>query len=224
MKRIQANFNEGDSFVEVMCYSADGSQSRKELTVSDFAAVLTSHTGARYFNLGKLPSGYYDAAFATNDTFKIVLTIPAGRQSTLYFGKPVVVPFPALAFKFNVQGRKLVKTYCFAVGDNEQLYRYPFGNVSTDGVVCWGSNQDVLCGNYTTLFDTQLLPIKFIGSDSNSDYAGLGSHFSKETGCSCISELIKKLSSMEYFDKLFLVPTKRTMFLRDLLGYEDNYS
>ena len=79
---------------------------------------------------------------------------------------------PSLVFHFKVDGETISNTQVYvlkdeAPADSSKLYRYPFGNVSREGLVCWGANRLPKIRELKNLEEAMML---FIQSRGNSDY------------------------------------------------------
>lgn len=164
--KIELEILNNDGTVEIRQASAnellkiiDSSQKRKKSEIIDsnllpngLVRVLESHDRLvkGYFvhtKKGIVPFRYYDKIFLIKD-------------------------FCPLLFYIVVDREKILKSYVYVLKDtsisNEmQIYKYPFGNVSRDGHICFGNNSLPLIKGPKDL--EQVISI-FFASSSNDDY------------------------------------------------------
>lgn len=121
--------------------------SRKEILFRDFLNMINeSYISQGMIHLGKLPRGYYDGRIDVNENgFECLVVVPEGIKPIIYYDKVYTIPFPSLLFFFRIQSGILKYSNVYAlkkdnVDDNDYVYHYPFGNVHSDGSICWGSN------------------------------------------------------------------------------------
>lgn len=139
------------------------------------ALVKSSVKKAAKVPVGKIPFGYYDAAVGEEQgklCAEVVTVLPPGRQILQYEKTMYDVCLPSLVFKFNITQGRIYSTYVYVMkddvpADDSRLYRYPFGNVSVDGHVCWGAN---VLPDISELKSLEEVMTLFVQSPCNNDY------------------------------------------------------
>ena len=216
MRRVISEFSDNSQAVTVTLYNENVAE-RKTITFDNYVKFLLDHRAEQeLFRLPSLPKGYYAGSLSPSDasTFKCTVVIPAAVNAMSFMGQNYIVPYPALLIKFCVTKGYQNSTVCYALDtdtptDNSKLYQYPFGNVSTEGKVCWGSNT---LPNLPSLHDVDKLVRIFYNSDSNSDYWGVNHHvkeWSKKDRT--LGKFLTYLSKKEIFPKKLLVPKELTV-------------
>lgn len=177
--------------------------------------------------VGRIPFGYYDAAVGSkNGKFcaEAVTVLPAGKQIIQYEESRYDICMPSLVFCFVVVEGRIQNAKVYAVMDEKpedksRLYRYPFGNVSETGNVCWGSNRLPLVKELKDLEEAMML---FIQSGTNSDY------FKSKEYCGhedmTLRQLYEMLKDLDSYPEKYLVALKqqkREMRLGDLLTWKN---
>lgn len=179
----------------------DGFVEEKILPLEKYLAVLGDCTllkSNEKVHVGRVPSGYYDARVSADapDTFNAVLVYKEQKRAMAYGGKHWVVPFPALAFLFKVRKGILESGYAYALATDEpedqtELFRYPFGNVSRDGKICFGN---IKFPKLEKLSDADIVSDEFFMGETNGDYF---------TGKNAVAynqaEMLSRLKKEEHF-------------------------
>lgn len=176
--------------------------------------------------VGKIPFGYYDAQISEEQgkfCADMVAVLPAGKQMMRYENTFYDISIPSLVFRFEVFREKIVKTDVYAMKDEaprdkSRLYRYPFGNVSMAGRVCWGGNKLPDIRDLKGLEEAMML---FIQSPCNSDYFR-GNEYCGHAELS-LRELFEKLKDEEAYPDDYLVALKegrKNMTLGDLVSWK----
>ncbi len=128
----------------------DGMTKHKTVLIDDLIAALTS---AHKINTGVLPrstrffSGSRSKYRIGLETISRVRNFGVYSRSIADDGKKCKIkriPFPACLFVFDINGTKIVGTKVFALRsfisqENDELCKFPFGNIYAGGRVCWGS-------------------------------------------------------------------------------------
>lgn len=230
MRRISIVLDE--SFNQANCYECaqvtieeKGGQKRSRLvTIGSLLRAMTRSTVRRRTSIpiGKIPFGYYESEVGENQgklCATVITVLPASRQMIQYENTMYDVYLPSLVFRFEVDCEMLRSTSVYVLkdetpSDKSKLYRYPFGNVSMEGRVCWGSNVLPRIKELKTLESVMML---FIQSPGNSDY------FKGKEYCGhkdyTLRQLLEKLKDEETYPGNFLVPLKRNgknVLLKDL--------
>ncbi len=178
--------------------------------------------------VGKIPFGYYDAQVSEEQgkfSADMVAVLPAGKQMMRYEDTLYDVSVPSLVFRFEVVREKITTTDVYVMRDEKptdksRLYRYPFGNVSMQGRVCWGRNTLPAIHDLKGLEEAMML---FIQSPCNTDY------YKGEQYCGhkelSLRELFEKLKDEEAYPDDYLVGLKTekgNMTLGDLVTWRCN--
>lgn len=103
--------------------------------------------------------------------FAAAILVCAERRRIVYFNDVFEVPHPDLIFFFKVKNRKVLDSRVFAVKSeliekDAELCCFPFGNVYSDGTICWGSNT---LPDIDKPLKLEQLPYLFFDSPYNGD-------------------------------------------------------
>lgn len=175
--------------------------------------------------VGRIPFGYYDATLGEDQGMmcaEVVTVLPAGRQIIQYEDTRYDVCLPSLVFHFDIVRGRVSSTDVYAMKDEaptdrSRLYRYPFGNVSTSGRVCWGVN--VLPG-ISGLKSLEEVMTLFVQSPCNNDYYD-GKEYCNHKDFT-LRQLFEMLKDEESYPENYLVSLKkgkRYMYLKDLISW-----
>ena len=194
--------------VELRNYYSDGREERKCVKFSDFRQILAAkenHTSIANVSMNvipDLPKGYYKGAVGEQgeNSFKVLIVIPAGRRMLNYYGDNMEVPFPELLFSSTVVNGNQVDSRMFVINSNKlsaetKLYHYPFGNVYGDGHICWGNN---VINGIKKMSDVDRIVVNFFGSETNDDL------FVPSHGIRTQRELLKKIEEEVVFPEKYL--------------------
>lgn len=137
----------GYLYFDVKVKRTDGSEEEKRLSLEDYLILFQEGTKKTtdYREVVKLPKEVSWAAQGENrDDFKAVVMLPEKVRPVFYMGQIIPdVPFPALCAYVEAKNGERARTRLFAVkelGMDAELFRYPFGNVSSiDGNCCFGN-------------------------------------------------------------------------------------
>lgn len=211
----------------VVITGADGKKISRIVTVESLIRALCNSATLPKVNItvGEIPFGYYDAQVSEVQgkfSADMVAVLPAGKQMMRYEETYYDVSIPSLVFRFSVEREKLVKTEVYAMKDetptdHSHLYRYPFGNVSESGRVCWGGNQFSDIRSLKSLEEAMML---FIQSPGNADYFD-GKRYCGHAEIS-LRELFERLKDEETYPEDYLVALKqnrKNMTLGDLVTW-----
>lgn len=176
--------------------------------------------------VGKVPFGYYDAAVGRKKgrlCADVATVLPAARQLIQYEESRYDICMPSLFFFFKVEEGKVSNTQVYAVKDEKptdgsRLYRYPFGNVSEAGNVCWGTNK---LPDIRELKDLEEVMMLFIQSRGNSDFFRGREYCGHED--MTLRQLYEMLKDRESYPEEYLVAVrkgKKEMRLGDLLSWK----
>lgn len=228
---IKLGNNEPDATVVM---ESDGIKTQKVVSIDELASSLAS---THKVSTGIIPRGtrYFSGA---NKNFNICIET-AGRQR-LFFAdfyskrelaqaqglpfKPeqLTVPFPPLLFFFQIKGGKIRDTIVLAVKqtlsrETDQLYRFPFGNTSADGRVCWGNNK---LPEIKTPMDLVAVMSTFLDAPFNGDLLDnrtVSPFNDGETKIKDFWELIRYVSGKEKFPEEALYPIgKFNSFIKEI--------
>ncbi len=154
-----------------------------------------AHVGARF-----LPPTTIDAYVCDERTYRIAWFVNGKKRCFFYGEGHYEIPFPALVFVLDVNKGCVRQKSVYAVkrGD-DQLYMYPFGNVSESGGICMG-NIHVDFSNGPEVFAEEF----FLGK-TNDDYYSPGNHTVPKWSQ---SKLVENLEKLDTFPDEWLLPTK----------------
>lgn len=213
---------------QVTTEDENGMKQSRLVTVASLMEAFMKSAVQRLENVpvGGIPFGYYDAAVGSrNGKFcaETVTVLPAGKQMIQYEESRYDICMPSLVFCFKVEEGRISNTRVYVVKDvkptdRSRLYRYPFGNVSETGCVCWGNNR---LPSVRKLKDLEEAMMLFIQSRGNSDY------FKSKEYCGhegmTLRQLYEMLKDRESYPDEYLVAMKqgkKGMCLGDLLSWK----
>ena len=212
--KCTATFTDKSADVFLTISKADGSQVQKTVPFEKFVDVLKKEDeirGRKISRMGKLPHGFIDGGVDGED-MEVLIHVPKGIRPLEYFGTTYVIPWPDLVFYLHSSKGKVTKSCLFCVDEvpNEKtkLLYYPFGNVHSDGRICWGQN---VLPKVRCLCDYDKVVSLFFSADTNDD---LYETFKLEQGRKkkelTQRELLETLKSMKEFPVKCLRDTGRT--------------
>lgn len=203
------------NYMDVMSEFEDGTVTKKKVSAKELAYSLSAATTNEYIHIGRMPKGYYDSRIdATGkDCFDIVLTTDAGIYPVQYLNEPPkLIPFPKLAFRFSFMNGQLKDSLCFALKTGSPvLYHYPFGNVYSNGKICWGGHS---FDGITKLHHSEQVARKFYELATNDD---LWSSTYVHGHAPILSAVYNELAGMETFPEEWLFPASGEGTIDELL-------
>lgn len=162
--------------------------------------------------------GFYLGSESQNGSRRAIFYLPAERRVMRYqtTETPYVFEFPGLVFYMETRKNKVdvsamrifaVKEKTLAeIGSDTKLYHYPFGNVYSDGRICWGSTQMPMIESFN---DLKKIILTFFGSVTNDDLFHKNEKIKKEIACQ--RELLEFLVKEDEFPNELLVDTGKTL-------------
>lgn len=213
MEMLAKIYGNNSQLVEVEITGDNGEVQRKVITFSDFVSGLTESNvqGDDYITIGALPQGYVNGKRSTtcDTTFKCLIRVPKGKKVFMYYDSTYVIPFPQLVFEIEVTCGAVTKSNCFALRDGEDLLsHYPFGNVFSEGRICWGSTQ---LPKINKMCELDQIVALFFGSVTNDDLYQAGATVAKTEETITQRGLITSLLNKDEFPQELLVHTKKTL-------------
>lgn len=170
-----------NSDVTVSYIDKNGSKVTKSISVEDFIFAVSNKV---LLNTGLLSRGIRQF-YATGDIKVVTIEIPPKIRDVLYGEETELireVPFPGLLFIFKLCKSSVARSWCFAIkeplsNENIKLFHFPFGNVHSNGDICWG-NDNKLDSSYNPSVIGALVT-KFLNSPFNNDlwYVGKSSEY-----------------------------------------------
>jgi len=210
------HIEKGSSYADVTVHYEGGrveSYSVKDVDVVEVFNVCYKPDASR---LGQLPDGYVDALYVDSENFKVCIEVPAGIRNITYYGDVFFIPFPALLFRLTVSKGKIVSSKVVAEL-NGYCYCYPFGNVYTDGRICWGSTA---LPKITCLSDVNQVIQLFFGSETNNDLYSAGRNVPNKKQYVNQRGLFEFLEKKLKFPKRDLIPTfpwRKSEFINQMM-------
>lgn len=178
----------------------NGREIIKVISLEDYLGLLGSSVRETvtysWIPEGFFPEGYLGGAFADTKNYTAVWRVPARKRTINHFraGRNLV-PFPEMVFSVNVSGGR-ASGRVFAV-KRDNLYQYPFGNVSTSGSICMGNIDVDMIEEGPSAFEED-----FFAGVTNDDYFQPGVYVNlKGTQV----DLIKRLVDKDKFPDKWLV-------------------
>lgn len=205
----------GNTCMHVTFTDMNGMESSKLLSMEDYIRIINHgvyRTDSEYCRIGTLPAHYYDGSVSKEDgTFKVCLFYPADKRAISFGGKHWFVPFPALVFFYDVKKGVLTNRMCFAVQTDNinydtPLMRYPFGNVSPSGNICYGN----IALNIPDIGQVEEAVDAFFMSVTNNDYYSEIAGMRQE-------KLLGKLKNSDVYPSEWLLGTEAYATVGDLL-------
>jgi hypothetical protein len=166
--------------------TADGGKQIKIIDPEDFASAMANQSKVE---TGLLPANA--RYFASNGQLSTIILETKPHVRKLYILREHLdVPIPGCLMQVTTVNEKssnksISQTYFHCYTDpvlsrNTELYRFPFGNVFSDGRICWGS---VVLPKLAELYQLGALPELFLNTTFNGHIdTGIFNPFSKEVG------------------------------------------
>lgn len=201
-------------YFDVKVTTDDGACVEKRISLEEYLDLWQEGTKKveEYREVVRLPEEVVWCAQGENrDDFKAVIMLPEKVRPVFYVGQIVPnVPFPALCAYVEVRKGERIGTRLYAVkekGEDAELFRYPYGNVSShDGSCCFGNIQ--VTGIRDATEAVKVLDA-FLEGETNGDlFNGNVAKFKTQ------SEAYESLRGKKKFPKGLLVGTGRRV--RDL--------
>lgn len=195
----------------------DGQQIRKKVRIDQFIDLIKTATNScRFRRIGPIPDGLVDFSIGDRAGYiKAVFSVPAGVRMLPYYGEIFTVPFPETVFFLSTQSGRIVESKVFAKKGN-LLYHYPFGNVYSDGRICWGGTS---LPSVQAIADLKKIPALFYGGDTNNDLYTVGTNVIRKEIFVHQRGLIHALKELQEFPAEWLVPIAGTSFEVEVDSY-----
>lgn len=216
--KLKSLIDSEGQYVTLQVESDDGEVKKKVISFRTYVeyinSIATENNGIR---LGRMPRGFFDGSIVDNKNYKVVVVIPKQRTPLFYSDTHFEVPYPDLAFFYQVEKGKVTYSKVFAlktVTEESMLYHYPYTNVYDDGRICWGCNHLPECNS---LADVDMLTSLFFSAKCNDDLftpRKMLRNCDMYTGN--VRAYLQKVSENDAFPEEFLLETGKT--LGDLLS------
>lgn len=221
---VLAKFSEGNSsVVDVQVKHNNGEVKKQRISMNRFTCLLKDSEISldETIHLGKMPMGYYDSVISLNyeSTFECIINRPSMIFPVNFYNSNYEIPFPNLTFYFSVIKGEINQSKVFArksdiVDDKTLLYFYPFGNVYSDGRICWG------CNNFekiSTFADLEYVVKLFYSAPTNLDLFEMERINDPNANYGSLRGLYESLNKKKVFPSDVLVPLY--LSLGNLLNY-----
>lgn len=209
-KSFTAKFDVNNADLVTIELENDGIRTCKRVHFSKFVSLIAgtvNDSDGIFFDKEDLPKGYCCSKISKfqEDTFSVLLALPAQRRGVIFYETGYAVPFPEIVFLFEVGNGFLNRAKCFSKkGDN--LYKFPFANVYNNGDICWGRNQ---LPEIKHISEVDKYVELFFGSSYNNDLFTPPKGFEKE--CSSMRGFLEVLEKEMTFPDQFLVSCNSTI-------------
>ncbi len=223
------------NFMKSNCYECakvviveNGKKKERIVTIQSLLKAMSNSVVKKRsrIKIGKVPFGYYDAEVGEDEgklCADVITVLPKSRQIMKYENTSYDVCIPSLVFRFTIGKEKVWTTKVYAIkdeipSDKSMLYRYPFGNVSMEGTVCWGSN---VLPDICELKNLETVMMLFIQSPGNADYFDAKKYCGQEN--LTLRQLFEELKDQENYPDNYLVALEkngRNMVLSDLMTWK----
>lgn len=198
MNKITMVIQSGDMYAHIQKEFTDGTVESCSTEISELAQAFHNAVPSKFVSIGKLPEGFKDLRIDVNNpgTFEIDLTTPSGVYVVNYMGKEMKIPFPKLFFTVRVAHSQITKASVWAINKSGQMCHYPFGNVYTDGHICWGGYRFPKVAN---AFQTGIVPRQFFSLGTNNDLWSEQRIVPKTDKDNILSQFYKRLRTLAEF-------------------------
>lgn len=206
----------GSSIADVTVHYEGGRVESYSVKDMDFLTAFQKCYKPDASILGQMPDGYVDALYVNDENFKVCIEVPAGIRNITYYGDVFFVPFPALLFRLTVREGKVVASKVVAEL-NGSCYCYPFGNVYTDGRICWGST---VLPPITCLQDVNQIIQLFFGSETNNDLYSAGRNVANKkqyVNQRGLFEFLEKKRKFPKQDLIPIYPMRKSEFIKEMM-------
>lgn len=179
-------FYRGTQYVDADFYSKGRVVSKKtsiEGFFENLKECIEGESSNTYRHTALLPSNLIALRLGKKEgSFIAFFFIPAKKQPLNLYGNRNIIPFPSLLFEFAVENDYCTRPVVYAVKEDTideltELYHYPFGNVYSDGRICFGSNN---LKDIKEPADCLKLISLFFGCETNNDLWDIKQNVSKK--------------------------------------------
>lgn len=139
----------GETLVKTTVIDDDGVHHQKILQIDDYLQLWkgSSYIKQESMDIGIMPRSLVDLKYGDSENYSATLVFPKKkRQYSVAGGKVYNIPYPTMLYMVKIADGRFLSSQLFAIkGDGEilsndtELYRYPFGNVSASGSICYGN-------------------------------------------------------------------------------------
>ena len=189
----------------------------KTVSVKDLIAILNGckEESVKVERLPRTPQGMVDLWYGQDSDFTVTIFVPRDLRPTAYLKaeNERMIPYPNLLFIFKVASGNIADSKVFAIKapraraitDETALYRFPYGNVWSNGKICWGGNSNVV--RHKALNDMEEVVAAFFNATMNNDlYIGDGLHGGGNVTLKLsLEELLNKMAEEDVFPDELLV-------------------
>lgn len=206
----------GNSVFLVRYTSTSGEVIQKTVSAEDYAGLIGAslkETKMNYWRIQPefIPEGFIDGCIAGNSNYQVVFKVKGAVRTFCHTSGTYSIPYPDLVFFLEMKRGRINSKCVFALkkGNNETLYQYPFGNVSTSGNICTGNINLAEVKEYGPQMFAELF---FLGK-TNNDYFHEGSHISTKWSQ---EELLRRLDGKKEFPERLLKESGGAKTLSDI--------
>ena len=196
----------GHTFFNVRFTTVKGEIIEKVLTPQDYVSLLGSSlkVDRTYWRINRelIPEGFVDGCVSDDYNYKMAFKVKGQVRQLVHTSGQYMVPFPDLLFVLDVKDGRPVEKCVYALKKRgDDLYRYPFGNVSTSGHICTGN---ISLSEVRTGGPMMFAELFFLGK-TNNDYFDEGTHIKTKWSQ---DELLRRIEGKESFPERLLLPTE----------------
>jgi len=192
----------GRELMRVVLYDDKGRQKEtRTLSMENYFGLLGRNLKEtkRFVEIrnDRLPKGYITGWYADDDNYTVIFKVAGKTRQFVYRdGGHYRIPYPDLVFVVGVRKGQIIEKYTYVIDDKDNLFQYPFGNVSTQGAICTG-NIDIK-GLTLDEFAEEF----FLGV-TNDDYWQQGNHISPKSFSQ--KQMLEKLDGKDKFPMKWLL-------------------
>ena len=218
-KKIEMELEEGLPYLKVK-YNNGIAGCSKTVSISSFSEAFLKNSS---LSTGILPIGARFFIGSASQYCIGIETSPMVRTCNILSDNKdkIPLPFPPCLFIFFVKHKRLSESFLFALKSNiftmgEVLYKFPYGNVHSDGYICWG---DVHVSDLKSCIEVSSAVHSFFNSEFNSDLFDRNINF-KEVKRFCpewsgddysFENTVKMFSNLNSFPVSTLIPLSRNL-------------
>jgi hypothetical protein len=196
----------GHTLFLVRFTTARGEVIEKTLKPEDYVSLIggSLKEDRSYWRIRKdlIPEGFVDGCISDDNNYYMAFKVEGKVRPLVHTSGQYMIPYPDLLFVLRMRQGYLEKKSVYALKKGcEELYRYPFGNVSTTGSICTGN---IELDEVRTIGPMMFTELFFLGK-TNNDYFHEGSHIKPKWSQ---EELLRKLEGKETFPVRLLKPTE----------------
>lgn len=200
----------GEDGVIIRENTSSGAGKTKNVSLDDLISAFTSDI---IQTTGLLSRGVREI-FSSGDQKIIVVEVAPKIRKVKYVDEQgleynLEIPFPSLMFAFLTVQDKLTNSWCYATKtslskEDVQMFFFPFGNIHSDGKICWGDTKFMSTNKYNAS-NVSGLVTRFLAAPFNRDL-GANTFVSPSDDVRTTFHLMRSLHGVAEFPDKVLKP------------------